>query len=408
VKLLHTSDWHLGKVLKGQSRMDEQLAVLKEIVDIAERERPDLVIVAGDLYDTGAPSAETEKVAIRALSALRRHASAVVVVAGNHDHGPRLDALRSWADGAGVTLRGLAGKAEDHLLTGVTADGQAWRLAALPFVSQRYAVRASEMFELSAAEASATYADHLARLLRALTAGWGEGDGDIVNLVTAHITVVGAKTGGGERDAHTIEAYSVPATVFPSSAHYVALGHLHRRQQVPGPCPVHYSGSPFAVDFGEEENHPSVSIVELHPDRSAKVRPARITAAVPLRTVRGTLAELSTLTVDPAAWLRVYVREKPRAGLREEVQELLPRALEVRIDPQVLPDLADPARPTDTSARSPRELFVEYLTARGVDDPAVGALFNEIYEELVTPGASPAGTSEERTGHADRGRVSSR
>ena len=127
MKLLHTSDWHLGKVLKGQSRMDEQIAVLKDIVDIAERERPDLVIVAGDLYDTAAPHAETEKLAVRALSALRRHAAAVVVVAGNHDHGPRLDALRTWADEAGITLRGLLGRPEDHLVTGVTPAGEPWR-----------------------------------------------------------------------------------------------------------------------------------------------------------------------------------------------------------------------------------------------------------------------------------------
>ena len=403
MKLLHTSDWHLGKVLKGQSRMDEQLAVLRQIVDIAEREQPDLVIVAGDIYDTAAPSAETEKVAVRALSALRRHAAAVVVVAGNHDHGPRLDALRTWADEAGITLRGLIGKPEEHLVAGTTPAGEAWRLAALPFVSQRYAVRASEMFDLSAAEASATYADHVARLLATLTADFSDGS-ETVNLVTAHLTVVGAKTGGGERDAHTIEAYCVPSTVFPSSSHYVALGHLHRRQQVPGPCPVHYSGSPLAVDFGEEENRPSVSIVDVTARTAPKLTPVPLTAAVPLRTVRGTLAELrlaalgphgeassgpraaelQALTVDPAAWLRVYVREAPRAGLKEEVQELLPRALEVRIDPDSLGSTTAPVRAPSTAARSPRELFAEYLSARGVDDPAVAGLFNEIYEEVVT------------------------
>ena len=142
MKLLHTSDWHLGKVLKGQSRLDEQLAVLKEIVDVAEAERPDLTIVAGDLYDTAAPSAETEKIAGRALRALRRHSGAVVVIAGNHDHGPRMDALRTWADD--VILRGTLGKAEEHLIRGVTPGGEAWRLAALPFLSQRYAVRATD------------------------------------------------------------------------------------------------------------------------------------------------------------------------------------------------------------------------------------------------------------------------
>jgi exonuclease SbcD len=401
VKLLHTSDWHLGKVLKGQSRVDEQLAVLRQIIDVAEEERPDLVLVAGDIYDTAAPSAETEKVAVRALSALRRHAAAVVVIAGNHDHGPRLDALRTWAEEAGITLRGLVGKPEDHLVTGTTPAGEAWRLAALPFVSQRYAVRASEMFELSAAEASATYADHVARLLATLTADFND-ESETVNLVTAHLTVVGAKAGGGERDAHTIEAYSVPSTVFPSSAHYVALGHLHRRQQVPGPCPVHYCGSPLAVDFGEEENRPSVSIVEVTARTAPKVRPVPLTAAVPLRTVRGSLVELQALSVDPAAWLRVYVREAPRAGLKEEVQELLPRALEVRIDPDSLTPTTNPTRAPSATARSPRELFAEYLSAKGADDPAVGALFNELYDECVTPGPPQ---SEARTGRAKRGGV---
>src|SRR5262249_31762218 len=161
----------------------------------AEAERPDLVIVAGDLYDTAAPTAETEKIMVRVLSALRRHAHAVVVIAGNHDHGARLDALRTWADEAGITLRGTVRRAEDHLTAGETPAGERWRLAALPFISQRYAVRASEMFDLSAAEASATYADHVARLIAALAADFGDG-AETVNLVTAHLTVVGGTLGG--------------------------------------------------------------------------------------------------------------------------------------------------------------------------------------------------------------------
>jgi exonuclease SbcD len=317
------------------------------------------------------------------------------VVAGNHDHGPRLDALRTWAEDAGITLRGLVGKPEDHLITGTTSAGEPWRLAALPFVSQRYAVRASEMFELSAAEASATYADHLARLLAALTAEFADGS-QTINLVTAHLTVVGAKSGGGERDAHTIEAYSVPSTVFPANAHYVALGHLHRRQQVPGPCPVHYCGSPIAVDFGEEENRPSVSLVELTAHTAPRLTPQPLSAAVPLRTVRGTLAELATARVDPEAWLRVYVREAPRAGLREQVQDLLPRALEVRVDPGTAPAAAVPARAANATARSPIQLFGEYLAARGVEDPAVAALFNAIYDDVVLPGSTVAGAGRER------------
>jgi exonuclease SbcD len=382
VKILHTSDWHVGKVLKGQSRLDEQIAVLAEVVGVAEAQKPDLVIMAGDLFDVAAPGADAEKVVIRALTALRRHAADVVVIAGNHDNAARLDALRPWADGVGITLRGQVGKPADHLITGVTPGGEAWRLAALPFVSQRYAVRASEMFELSAAEASATYADHVARLFATVTESFTD-QSDTINLVTAHLTVVGGKLGGGERDAHTIEAYAVPSSIFPAAAHYVALGHLHRAQRVNGPCPAHYCGSPFAVDFGEEENTPSVSIVEVTAKRAARVRQVPIASSVPLSTVRGTLAELGALTVDERAWLRVFVKERPRAGLREDVQALLPRALEVRIDADSLPAL-DPgaARPTRTG-RSPEELFGEYLTDRGVADPAVSELFHRLYEEVL-------------------------
>lgn len=380
MKILHTSDWHLGKVLKGQSRRDEQVAVLAEIIAVAETERPDLVIVAGDLYDTAAPSPDTTKIVVRALTALRRHAAAVVVIAGNHDNAAQIDALRPWADGAGVTLRGTVGAADDHLITGSTPGGEEWRLAALPFVSQRYAVRATEMFELSGADAAATYADHVSRLIGTLTESFESSTG--VNLVTSHLTVLGGTLGGGERDAHTIEAYAVPATVFPRSTHYVALGHLHRRQQVPGPCPVHYCGSPLSIDFGEEANAPSVSIVEVTAQTAARVRAVPIAAAVPLRTVRGTLAELAATKMPENAWLRVYVREQQRAGLREEVQALLPRALEVRLDPQLLADTAPADRPSHRAGRSPAELFADYLTAQGVADEAVNTLFGRLYEEV--------------------------
>jgi exonuclease SbcD len=381
VRLLHTSDWHVGKVLKGQSRLDEQVAVLAEVVKIAQEQQPDLVIVAGDLFDTAAPSPDATRVVTRALSALRRTGADVVAIAGNHDNGASLDALRSWADAAGITLRGtVRDRAEDHLVRGTTRDGEAWQLVALPFLSQRYAVRATEMFSLTAAEANQTYADHLGRLLAEVCAGFTP---ETVNLVTAHLTVVGGMVGGGERDAHTIQAYCVPASVFPTTTSYVALGHLHRAQQVPAGCPVRYSGSPLAIDFGEEENLPSVTIVDVTAGTAARAREVPITAAVPLRTVRGTLDQLAAL--DPGqAWLRVYVREHARAGLREAVQDMLPRALEVRIDPEhQLAAVGAAAQRAARAGRAPGDLFADYLAARGVTDPAVSALFDRLHGEVT-------------------------
>jgi exonuclease SbcD len=381
MRILHTSDWHVGKVLKGQSRVAEHIAVLAQLVDIARAEQPDLVIVAGDLYDTAAPTPDATRLVTRALSALRGTGADVVAIAGNHDNGAALDALRSWAEAAGIVLRGsVRDRPADHVVDGRTRDGEQWRLVALPFLSQRYAVRATEMFDLSAAEATQTYADHVGRLLTALTADFGP---DTVNLITAHLTVIGGTTGGGERDAHTIQSYAVPATVFPASAHYVALGHLHRRQSVLGPCPVHYSGSPLAIDFGEEENAPSVTMVEAGAQAAARTRAVPVGAAVPLRTVRGNLDELSKVDAGDA-WLRVYVRERPRAGLREAVQDLLPRALEVRVDPALLAELTatESPRRTQRAGRAPRELFADYLESKGHADPAVAQLFDRLYGEV--------------------------
>ncbi|MEV2241159.1 exonuclease SbcCD subunit D [Micromonospora sp. NPDC049891] len=380
MKILHTSDWHVGKVLKGQSRAEEHKQVLAGVIEIARRERPDLVVIAGDLYDTAAPTPEATRLVTRALTALRRTGADVVAIGGNHDNGPALDALRPWAEAAGITLRG--GVREDpaeHVIDGTTAGGERWRLAALPFLSQRYAVRAVEMYELTAAETTQTYADHLGRILARLTEGFDEPDR--VHLVTAHLTVVGAATGGGERDAHTIMGYAVPASIFPGTAHYVALGHLHRAQRVQGPCPIRYSGAPLAVDFGEQENVPAVTLVEVTATTAARIREEPVTAATALRTVRGTLAQLAEIT-PPEGWLRVYVREQPRAGLREEVQQLLPRALEIRIDPELVPAPGTGTRVAQRSGRSPRQLFADYLDSRGHADEGVRELFDELLEEV--------------------------
>src|SRR4051812_8929539 len=379
MRILHTSDWHVGKVLKGRSRHEEHIRVLAQVVEIAREERPDLVIVAGDLYDTAAPTADSTRVVTRALSALRRTGAQVVAIGGNHDNGAALDALRPWASEAGITLRGSVDRNPDELrITGTTVDGERWQLVALPFLSQRYAIRASEMYELTAAEATQTYADHIARLIDKLSEPFAEPG--VINLLTAHLTIVGASAGGGEREAHTIMGYAVPATVFPRNAHYVALGHLHRAQQVIAPCPTRYSGSPLAVDFGEEENIPSVAIVDVATDKAARVRDVPVASARALRTVRGTLEQLTKVNL-PDAWLRVLVRETPRVGLREDVQELLPNALEVRIDPEMMPSRAG-ERMAQRAGRSPRELFGDYLDSRGNAEDGVRELFDELYDEV--------------------------
>jgi DNA repair protein SbcD/Mre11 len=385
MKFLHTSDWHIGKALKGRNRLDEQRAVLGEIVDIARRHEVDAVLVAGDLYDAAAPSAEAQHLAVQALLALRGVGAEVIVIAGNHDHPQTFDAYRPLMAAAGITLVGTPRTAADGGVVSFSArgTGEPVTVAVLPFVSQRYAVRAAELVTLTPDQNAARY-DHVVRgLLDLLSAGFRD---DAVNLVLAHLTVTGGQFGGGERAAQSIFEYHVSATAFPPDAHYVALGHLHRRQSLPAPCPVEYCGSPLAVDFGEQENTSVVCIVEAAPGTPARGTDIPLAAGRRLRTVRGTVAELAEQAAEFGPdLLRVWVREPARAGLREDVQQLLPNALEVRIDPEFAKPVTE-VRPTTPTAgqRTPAELFREYCVTQRLDDARVEALFAELHDEVTS------------------------
>jgi exonuclease SbcD len=383
VKFLHTADWHVGKTLKGRDRLDEQKAVLGEIAGLVEAHQVDAVLVAGDVYDSSAPSAPAQNLVVQTLLRMHRAGAEVIVIAGNHDHGPTFEAYRPLMREVGITLAGTARTPDKGGVVRFTArsDGTDAQVAILPFLSQRWAVRATEIVANTPSENVRAYDEQVRQVIASLTAGFG---GGTVNLVMSHLTCIGGVFGGGERPAQSIFEYSVPATIFPVSAHYVALGHLHRRQRLPAHAPVHYSGSPLAVDFGEEDNTSVVCLVEVAPSIPARVTDIPVTAGRRLRTVRGTLAELEARAATFGEdYLRVLVREPTRAGLRDDTVAILPNALDVRIDPEFAAPsrqrVADPGRAT----RTPAQLFAEYCDSKKVSDPRVTALFGELHDEVT-------------------------
>jgi DNA repair protein SbcD/Mre11 len=397
VKFLHTADWHVGKTLKGRDRLDEQRAVLAEIAAVAEANQVDAVLVAGDVYDLSAPSAAAQQLVVQTLLRMRQTGAEVIVIAGNHDHGPTFEAYRPLMGVAGITVTGAYKSPERGGVVRFTArsDGAPAQVAVLPFLSQRYAVRAAEIVANSPSENVRAYDEQMRQVIASLTAGFG---GDTVNLVMSHLTCVGGKLGGGERSAVSIFEYSVPAAIFPLTAHYVALGHLHRRQSLPAPAPVHYSGAPLAVDFGEQDNTSVVCLVEAAPGIPARVTDIPVTSGRRLRTVHGTLAELEAQAKADgfgADYLRVFLREPSRAGLRDDTLAILPNALEVRIDPEFGPQASKaPAPGEPRTAQTPERLFADYCATRDVSDARVAALFRELHDEVTaTDGAelSPAG-----------------
>jgi exonuclease SbcD len=288
----------------------------------------------------------------------------------------------------GITLAGTVRTPDKGGVVRFAArsDGADTQVAILPLLNQRWAVRAAEIVANTPAENVRAYDEQVRQVITSLTSGFA---GGTVNLVMSHLTCVGGTFGGGERPAQSIFEYSVPAAIFPVSAHYVALGHLHRRQTLPAQAPVHYSGSPIAVDFGEQDNTSVVCLVEAAPGVPARVTDVPVRSGRRLRTVRGTLAEL-----EPQAhsfeddYLRVWLREPARAGLRDDTVTILPNALEVRIDPEFAAD-QKPDRPRGPrEPRTPAQLFAEFCALENLADPRVSALFGELHDEVTAAGGT--------------------
>ncbi len=388
MKFLHTSDWHIGKTLKGRNRLEEQRAVLREIVAVARNEQVDAVLLAGDLYDTAAPSADAQQLVVQALLALRETGAEVIAIAGNHDHAGTFEAYRPLMHQVGITLVGTARPADSGGVVTVHArsGGEIARVAVVPFLNQRYAIRAAQLVANTPAENSGNYDEMVREILANLTERFTP---DTVNVIMAHLTVTGGALGGGERAAQSIFEYHVPAAAFPPTAHYVALGHLHRRQTLAAPCPVVYCGSPFPVDFGEQDNTHVVCLVEASPTTPAQVTDVPITAGRRLRTVHGTVAEILSRKAEFGEdFLRVYVREPARAGLREQITDELPNTLEVRIDPEFAAQHTTGAPRPSTADRTPGELFGDFCASTGVDDPRLNALFAQLHDDVTAAGTT--------------------
>ena len=378
MRLLHTSDWHVGKTIRGHSRADEHRAVLGEIVALAAEHAVDLVLVAGDLFETAAPSAEAEAIVYRALLDLAGTGAQVAVITGNHDSGRKLQAVAPVFSAAGrVHVLAQPARPDDGgILSLRTQPGEDVRLAMLPFVSQRGIVRAKDLMDSQAYEHAQAYAERMRLVIDALAEGF---EPCTVNVLMAHAFVHGGQLGGGERAAHFIDDYALSAQAFPANAGYVALGHVHRPQRIAGPGQIHYCGSPLQLDFGERDQPKQVNLVDIVPGLPPTVIALPLSSGRALRRLLGTLAELESrreaLADDP--WLQVIVREPRRAGLGDTVREMLgDGVVDVRVEDTSRPAPQRPSR----AGRTPMEQFDEFLAERNISDERVRALFAELLD----------------------------
>jgi exonuclease SbcD len=383
MRLLHTGDWHIGRTIRGRSRIDEFSSALDELIDIASDEAVDAVVIAGDIFDQRAVTADADRLVFETFVRLHSLGIPTVCIPGNHDSPARLEALSVLLERVGVHVGARVRPPGAGGIVDVPArDGSARaRIACLPFVSPRRFADAAADFE-DLAGGYIAFDDGFGKLLAAYESAFAA---DAINLVLGHFFVSGAIPGGGERQVTLGADYAVSPSRLPATASYVALGHIHRPQAVRGaPGPARYCGSLLQLDFGEREQAKSVVVVDATPGRRARTTQVPITAGRSLRDVAGTIEELEKLALQiDDTYLRVVVKvERPVPGIADRIRELLPTALDVRLDYE-RDESAQPHRAL--RSLDPREQFVTYYNDHHGVSPSDELLtaFARVAEEVT-------------------------
>lgn len=371
MRFIHTGDWHLGKLLRERSLVEDQLFSLRGLVRLADEVRPDAVVVAGDVFDRAVAPTE----AVRALDAVLADLVLdlrvpVVVIAGNHDSAARLDYLNGLVTRVGLHVVGTVG-AEPRGVTLTGADGERvtfWPLAYTDPETARGALGRADI------------RDHEA-VLRAQLELVREQAGDGRHVVVAHAFVTGAEPSESERPLSVGGSGEVSRDVF-DGFDYVALGHLHRPQRVGER--VRYAGSLLKYSFDEADHRKSVSVVDLDGAGEVTVEERHLPVRHDLVRLRGSFDEL---------------RERPDAGdFADAYVEVVLTDTDAVLDPMqklraVYPDILSLRRETwlaETRARdsldvgrmSTRDLFAEFY--REVTDQELSAAQQEEVDGALT------------------------
>jgi DNA repair protein SbcD/Mre11 len=371
LRLIHTADWHIGRTLNGWSRITEHERFLAQLADLVVEHEADALVVAGDVFDTMAPSAQARELFFRAVDRLSTCVPRLttVIVAGNHDHAGQLEApqllLRRHRVHAIGTMAGQGGSRdlERHLIALRDRQGKVQaHVLAVPFLTVSDIPRPAE----AQCEGSPVVAgvrqlyDELIGLAR-------QAIGTAPLVVTGHLTLAGgAETELSERRILIGGEHAVPHDIFPADLAYVALGHLHKPQEV-GRATIRYAGSPLPMSATERPYRHGVSLVTIG-EAGVGVQHLELARPVPFirlpqsgaleRTgVEGAFADLKLgdVAVAERPFVHVAVRvDGPATGLRAEIDQIAER-FPVRM--AAPPEIVRPALPTpDAATAAPPQL----------------------------------------------------
>jgi exonuclease SbcD len=342
MRLLHTSDWHLGRSFHGASLLGEQAEVMARIVALAQENDVDAVLIAGDIYDRAIPPAEAVQLFNNTLAQLRQSCSAVIAIAGNHDSHVRVSVYDPLLSSLGVSIRGDVGRAHEPVLVTPRRAGPPVAIYPLPYLDPTVdgpslsdtpypQVPLAQEQDASARPALPTSRlshEQVTRLALERIRQDLRGRPRHRSVVVAHTFVAGGTPCESERELTVGHVDQVSVAAF-AGFDLVALGHLHRCQDLDGPR-MAYCGSPLPYSFSEEHHRKSVRLIELSPDGVPSVDTVPLNVGRPLATIEGPIEQLLS---DPA--LQGAEGARVRAILTDETLPLQAKARLQRRFPHV-------------------------------------------------------------------------
>ncbi len=401
MRILHTSDWHLGRSLMLLKRHDELTAFLEWLIDTIEERNIEALIVAGDIFDNTTPSTAAQELYYRFLGrAARTCCNDIVIVAGNHDSPSLLDAPAQILKAINVHVVGTPGKSPENeviVLKSRTGESRAI-VCAVPYLRDRDIRRVvpGETVEDKATALINGMQQHY-RTVYATGEGLRQQFGDLPLIATGHLFTAGGQTveGDGVRELYVGTIAHVGCEIFPAGIDYVALGHLHAPQKVGGREHIRYSGAPIAMNFCEAKQQKKVVLIEFT-GRKPQIEEIAVPCFQPLEKICGNLAELTgriaqLVSAGSKAWLEIeYTGDMIVPNLDEQINAAIAGS-ELKVT-RIINRNSSPLRltgddtPQSLEGMSEEDVFAFCLKARNIPEeqhPELKQAYREIINSII-------------------------
>ena len=381
MRILHTADWHIGQRLYERSRIEEHRQFLDWLLTTIQENAVDVLLVAGDIFDTALPSSEATNLYYQFLFRLYRETHThAIITAGNHDSPMRLAAPREFLRMGRIHVVGAASEPAECVFT-LPSENPSVAIAAVPYLSDSELSHISFETEPERAE---RYRERLKVFYRQCVECMPPG---LPKILMGHLFVHGGEESGSERNIQIGGATAMRISDFPNDVTYVALGHLHRPHAISGTSyPVQYAGSPLPLRFNEANYSKKVYLLDVPASGDVRVEDIEIPVFKELRTVPGNLDEVRSAAMS-SEWDGTYIQVQlqdyqPAVGISDEIREIFNQrggdVLSVEVEP---PTQTDRQEISIEEMQQPTEIFERFYQERF--DAPPDELMMETFNELL-------------------------